>query len=408
MRIRARRLSSSWGWLLALFSVAGFIETVFWGQIGAFTPLYLPRLGVAPRDVPIWIGAIAVVSNLVGLPFLPFWGALADRYARQPVIVRSFVVHTIAGVLAVLAGNVWVFLLARSVMSFALGMSGLMMAALAERTPAGRQGFAFSVMNTTPPLGAFVGPLVGGPIVDTYGFRVLLLIDTALMMAVVLALTFGYRDAFRGQQTAPLLSMAVDSVRIILHSPRLRALLPALFMLFAGWMLAVTYVPLTIAALYTGASLGTVVGIVLGVGGLTTLFVGPAMGAIADRFGHWRTLFVGAAVAVVLWPLPALAHNLVSFAITWALLNGAASGVFALSFSVLAGSIAADVRGRVMSFAYLPVKIGFILGPAIGSVVTRVNVFAIFPLAAAFTLLGVGVLALAARQPVTAPAVRVA
>jgi MFS family permease len=408
MCIRAPRLSSSWGWLLGLFSVAGFIETVFWGQIGAFTPLYLPRLGVAPRDVPIWIGAIAVVSNLVGLPFLPFWGALADRYARQPIIVRSFVVHTIAGVLAVLAGNVWVFLLARSVMSFALGMSGLMMATLAERTPAGRQGFAFSVMNTTPPLGAFVGPLVGGPIVDSYGFRVLLLIDTALMMAVVLALTFGYRDAFRGRHTAPLLSMAVDSVRIILRSPRLRALFPALFMLFAGWMLAVTYVPLTIAALYTGLSLGTVVGIVLGVGGLTTLFVGPAMGAIADRFGHWRTLFVGAAVAVVLWPLPALSHNLVSFAITWALLNGAASGVFALSFSVLAGSIAADVRGRVMSFAYLPVNIGFILGPAIGSVVTRVNVFAIFPLAAAFTLLGVGVLALAARQPVTAPAVRVA
>jgi MFS family permease len=408
MHIRAPRLPSSWGWLLALFSVAGFIETVFWGQIGAFTPLYLPRLGVAPRDVPTWIGAIAVVSNLVGLPFLPFWGALADRFARQPIIVRSFVVHMIAGMLAVLAGNVWVFLVARSVMSFALGVSGLMMTTLAERTPAGRQGFAFSVMNTAPPLGAFVGPLAGGPIVDAYGFRVLLVIDTALMLAVVLALTFGYRDAFRGRETAPLLSMAADSVRIVLRSPRLRTLFPALFVLFAGWMLAVTYVPLAIAALYTGASLGTAVGIVLGVGGLTTLFVGPAMGAIADRLGHWRTLFVGAAVAVILWPLPALAHNLVSFAITWALLNGAVSGVFALSFSVLAGSIATDVRGRVMSFAYLPVNVGFILGPAIGSVVTHANVFAIFPLAAAFTLLGVVALAYAAQRPATAPAVRVA
>jgi hypothetical protein len=34
------------------------------------------------------------------------WGALADRYARQPVIVRSPVVHLIAAALTLLAGNI--------------------------------------------------------------------------------------------------------------------------------------------------------------------------------------------------------------------------------------------------------------------------------------------------------------
>jgi MFS family permease len=81
--------SSSWIWLLFLFSLASFMEASFYGQMGAFTPLYLPRLGISQTEVAVWTGRIVAISGLVGIPFLPFWGALADRYARQPVIVQS-------------------------------------------------------------------------------------------------------------------------------------------------------------------------------------------------------------------------------------------------------------------------------------------------------------------------------
>lgn len=123
---------SSWIWLLGLFSLASFIEASFYGQMGAFTPLYLPALGIPQAGVAVWTGRIVAISGLVGIPFLPFWGALADRYARQPVIVRSFVVHFLAALIALLAGNVWVFLIGRTLMSLSLGNTGLMLATLAE------------------------------------------------------------------------------------------------------------------------------------------------------------------------------------------------------------------------------------------------------------------------------------
>jgi DHA1 family multidrug resistance protein-like MFS transporter len=395
--------------MLGLFTVASFVEAAFWSQIGAFTPLFLKSLGLQEAEIRNWTGYIAAISAAVGLPLLPFWGALADRFSRQPVIVRSFVAHLLAAFLAMLAGNIWVFVLARSVGSFALGNSGLMMTTLSERTPPGRVGLAFGIMNGSSPLGAFLGPLIGGPVIDAWGFSTLMGIDVWLLLLVVGVMTFGYKDHFVGTHRGPLLKMAADSIRIIIRSPRLRALFPALFLLFSGWMLAFPYVPLAIQGLYKGPDIATVTGWALGAGGLLTLLLSPILGAAGDRFGLWRTLFATSLLTVLLWPLPALAgpgfgNNLAAFTIAWAAINGVSSAVFSLSFSVLAASTTSDVRGRVMTFAYLPVNVGFAVGPGIGAVITRGSIFTVFPAAAVMTLLGIVALALAARQPVPAPA----
>src|SRR4029077_10397250 len=65
---------SGWVRMTILFTIAGFFEVASYGQITAFTPLYLPRLGVELSAVPFWVGAITSFSSIVGLPFLPFWG----------------------------------------------------------------------------------------------------------------------------------------------------------------------------------------------------------------------------------------------------------------------------------------------------------------------------------------------
>jgi DHA1 family multidrug resistance protein-like MFS transporter len=397
--------SSSWVWLLALFTVAGFVEAAFWSQMVAFTPLFLRELGVqTTEEVQSLTGLIAAISTLVGIPLLPFWGALADRFSRQPVIVRSFVAHALAGGVALLAGNVWVFVIGRSIGSFALGNSGLMMTTLQERAPARRIGFAFAVMAGASPLGAVLGPLSGGPIVDAWGFRALMGIDVGVMLLVIAAVSVGYVDRFRPPARAPLLGMALEGVLIIIRSPRLRLLFPALLLLFAGWMLSFTYAPLVIERIYGGPreELGTTIGWVYGLSGVVTLLLGPVVGALGDRYGHWRTLFVSAAVAVLIWPLPALATDLVAFTLPWALVNGITSSVFSLSFNVLSSSATDATRGRVMTFAYLPVNVGFAAGPALGAVVagSSAGLTAIFPLAAVITAMGIGALAVARRQPV--------
>ncbi|MDR3577562.1 MAG: MFS transporter [Anaerolineaceae bacterium] len=395
--------NSSWIKLLVLFTAASLIETIFYGQFNAFTPLYLPRLGIQPADVARWTGVIASVTGLLGLPFLPFWGALADRFSRKPVVLRSFAVEALSGIIACLAGNIWIFMIGRTLTSMALGNTGLMMTTLSERAPANRQGLAFSIMNTASPVGVFIGPLIGGPIVDHWGFQTLMGVDGVLLALVVLMLGIGYRDLFVGTDRQPILKMAGDSVRIIILSPRLRNLFPALIALQAGRMLAQTYVSLVISQIYTGTGLATVIGIILGTGGVVAMLVTPLFGVLADRYGLWRVLLIGTAAQTLLWPLPVLTHTVVGFTIAWSLINGLGSGIFALTFIVLANSTTAAVRGRVMSFSYLPSSIGLFLGPAIGSLITRASVFTVFPASALFTALAILLFVLTKRQPVSNP-----
>jgi len=384
--------------MLVLFTGATFIEAAFWGQTGAFTPLYLPHLGILPSEVARWTGISVALSSAVGIPFLPFWGALADRYARKPIIIRSFVAHMLATLVMLLARDIWVFVAGRALMSFSFGNTGLMMTTLSEHAPKHRIGFALSIMNSAAPVGAFLGPVLGGPIVDRWGFPTLLGVDSAAMLLVILALTGGYGDVFVGTDRGSLLRTALDSVGIIVRSPALRALFPALFLLETGWVTAFNYVPLAVTGLYRGSEPGTVVGIVLGSSGLAALLLSPAVGGLADRFGHWRVLFIVVIVQIFLWPIRSLLPTLVGFGIAWALLNGVASSAFALSFTVMSNSVSSAIRGRVMSFAFLPINVGSFVGPAVGSIITRGSVFTVFPAAALSTAVGLWALAVASRN----------
>src|SRR5258707_9985883 len=115
------RPGNDWRALLALFTLAGVVESQAFGHLGAFTPLFLPQLGVAGREVPTWTGILSALGFVIGLPLLPFWGVWADRYGRKLIIVRSAYVEGVLFTVAGLSPNVWVLALARLLSGFVLG-----------------------------------------------------------------------------------------------------------------------------------------------------------------------------------------------------------------------------------------------------------------------------------------------
>src|SRR5262249_54968977 len=146
------------------------------------------------------------------------------------------------------------------------------------------------VINTAGTVGAFVGPTLGGPIFDAYGFPSVMAVDGVLLAAVVLGLSRGDRDNFAGSKGRPFLGIGFGSSRLVAASAAVLLLFVSMILVFSAWILPYTYVPLAVEALYHGDNLGTVVGLVVGASGLATLVCGPLAGSLADRWGVWRTL----------------------------------------------------------------------------------------------------------------------
>jgi MFS family permease len=229
---------------------------------------------------------------------------------------------------------------------------------------------------------------------------VLLAINVAIMIIVVLGLALGYSDVYRSGRTDPILRMAVDAVRVSFQAGKLRTLFTAFFLLYAGWTMAYSYLPLVVQRLYSGPNPASTIGLVLGLGGVLALIVSPLFGSLADRFGHWRVLFVVASIEAAFWLVAFWARDLAFFAVVACLIIGIASAVFSISFNVLSSSAPSSIRGRVMSFAYLPANLGYFFGPSVGSQLAKLNLFYIFPVACALTVIGIIVLNVARKQPV--------
>ncbi|MDE3192788.1 MAG: MFS transporter [Chloroflexota bacterium] len=394
------RTQSSWPRMLALFSLAAFVEVTAYGQLTAFTPTYLSRLGVPDADLPRWIALTTAVPSALGICLLPFWGALADRYGRKPLVVRSFAATGTALAFASLATNAWTFFASRSISAFALGNSGLMMTTLAESAPPSRIGFAYGILNGAGPLGAVVGPLFGGPLVDRYGVPALLALEAFLLLMVVLTLALGYRDPWsRPAHVVPVLRSAFGGAALLWRSPRLRWLFPAVTCVFAGWMLTLAYTPLVVAHVHTGPGLATAIGLVLGAGGAVTVVASPGIGALADRFGLFRTYFAMGALTALSWTLPWTFRDFVPFLVANALASGIGSGPFSLSFNLIARSTTDATRARVMTFSYLPLNLALVVGPALGGIAAALDPFAIYPTSIALQLVGLVFVALALRRP---------
>src|SRR5574341_1771904 len=128
----------SWALLVFLFSLANFLEVAVVAHFILFTPAFLEAIGFNASEINAWTGPAAALGFIIGIWFVPFWGVLADRYGRKPLILRSYYVEVVAMGLAAVSQNVWLYTFARALTGFALGNTGLMYASLTEIAPRAR------------------------------------------------------------------------------------------------------------------------------------------------------------------------------------------------------------------------------------------------------------------------------
>lgn len=339
-------------------------------------------------------------------------GRWLDAVGTRPALLSSIIGFGGGSLLAASAmGPAWL-IGARVVQGVFGAVLFVLMPVLAARAvPAPLRGRAMSVPATLGPLGAAVGPAVGGVLLDSFGWRAVFLVKIPIC---VLALILAARHAPRGARlTAPDRTMIVDA--ILIGSGVTLVLLGLTFGAGTpGWLaLALSAaLPLTLWARHSGRSVlavpresGTVgVNIAVlalaagfavmnylvalrmqrvdhtsaSVTGLTLLsfavamaLAGPVGGRLADTVGVRRTAIAGAGLtAAGLLSLLLLGHSWAPSDVAWRLgIAGLGMGLYGGPTQLLAMMSAAPAKIATAGAAVqLARSLGFTLGPALATV----------------------------------------
>src|SRR4051794_21224762 len=178
----------SWRGANFLFLACQATQSAAQGHLDAFTPLLLHDLRLTPEEIAVWTGLLVGIQMAVATPLAPFWGVLAERYSRRPIILRGYILLAVALFIAAWSPDVRWLILARVLMGLCSGAGGVIMATQAMITPTNRLGTAFATVQAAQPIAASLGPPLGALAIPFIGLRGLLMVDSVATLGAALAL----------------------------------------------------------------------------------------------------------------------------------------------------------------------------------------------------------------------------
>lgn len=137
-----------------------------------------------------WIGTAYILANAV---FVPVWGKLGDTIGRKRVYLTGFIIFIIGSALAGLAWNLPSMIVFRVIQAIAGSADyPTAMAILAVTFPEPKErAQALGIWSTVFGASAVFGPLIGGPLIDAFGWRSVFLINIPIgIIGTFMALSF--------------------------------------------------------------------------------------------------------------------------------------------------------------------------------------------------------------------------
>ena len=153
-------------WLAQAAAVIGF------QSVQPSLPYYVQELGVVDlSEAAVWAGYMGTASGLAMALSAPAWGALADRFGRRPMVVRSMVLGGITLLLMAYTRTPLELDLARFLQGFVAGSVAACITLVSTSTPRAHLGFALGMMQAAMMVGAAVGMMGGGMLIVGIGYH---------------------------------------------------------------------------------------------------------------------------------------------------------------------------------------------------------------------------------------------
>lgn len=333
-------------------------------------PLYIQDLGIQdPAALKFWAGIIQSSAAVTMAFFAPVWGVLADQYGRRLMLLRAMFGGTVIVALMALVMHPWQLLVLRTLQGCITGTVAAATVLTAGIVPKRHVAFALGLLQTGISIGNSAGPLFGGIVSDFLGRRAVFLITSLFLLTAAFIILFGVLDDRRHFERKPGVRLRfIPDFSAVFSSPVLLSLFAVTFAVQVSNSAANPIMPLFIQELVPASSaIGTVTGLVLGVGAASTAVASLLIGRYSGRVGYGRTLILCMSAGALFTFPQSLVHNPGQLALLRALSLFFIGGAVPVVNALIANTADTDKQGSVYGLNTSIASGGSALGPLIGS-----------------------------------------
>lgn len=350
-------------WIAQLLAIMGFSMRT------PFLPMFFGEIGVDTTEgQALWTGMMLSVGAGTMALASPFWGAIADRKGRKPMLLRSQFGAFLTIGLTVFVMAPWQMLGLRVVEGILAGTVTAATALIAASMPRERLGYGLGLVQTAVFSGSALGPLLGGVLADLVGYRATFGIASLMLFTAGLITLFVVQERFTPPPEAGKDGEEEESTWKMLLGPALLALTLSMLIIRFASSAVQPITPLYVDELaHTTGSTSTLAGLTLGILGVTSAISSVVLGKVGDKRGHYKVLLIASLGAGLVY-LPMAAAQ-----VPWHLIGlQAVFGIFAGGMIPAANALIANItdesrRGVVFGLMNTFASVGGFLGPLAGA-----------------------------------------
>lgn len=182
------RSSLRW-WVLLTVIVGTFLGRLDQTIVNLALPKIIIDFGITVSSAG-WIATAYILANAI---FVPIWGKLGDTLGRKKIYILGFTIFIFGSVLAGLSWNLSSMIVFRIIQAIASSADyPTAMAILAVTFKEGKErAQALGIWSASFAAAAVFGPLIGGPLIDHFGWRSVFLVNLPVgILGLIMAVTF--------------------------------------------------------------------------------------------------------------------------------------------------------------------------------------------------------------------------
>ncbi len=355
-------------WVAEIFAIIGF------QAVQPFLAYYVQELDVETLDEAlIWAGYMGSAAGFAMALSSPVWGALADRFGRKAMVVRSMIGGGLAVLFMAYADTVVELLVARALQGALAGTVTACITLVSTTTPKQHLGFAMGMMQGAFLLGAALGPLMGGPFIEAFGYHACFQVSAVMVILAGAAVQLLVHEDFTARSNGREGgsgggSFMADAGRL-LRTKAFAVTMVCVVLIQFAYGVVMPVIPLFLQQLAGHADIISLAGLIFSLMSLTGALSSAFMGKWILRIGVERTLFFGLLSTAFFLVLQGGSTSVMMLAVLQVMGGLATGAVRPVANTIVTFVVPEEDRGKAFGIMTSAAALGWALGPLVGGYV---------------------------------------